>query len=157
MKKLLVIISLVVFSATLVVGQSVDAVTKTPEASTDELILLRMEREWNEALQKRDEAWFEQNLAGDMTAISSGNGARSTKAEEIEGMKTDKTVYVSLELSFLKARVEGNAGIVTGMNYIRAHDEHGQALDVKLAFTDTYIKRDGRWQVWASQHTRVKP
>jgi ketosteroid isomerase-like protein len=148
---------LIAFSATWVVGQSVDAVTKTQEASADELILLRMEREWNEALQKRDVTWFEQNIAGDMTAVSSGNGARTTKAEEIEGMKTDKTVYISLELSFLKARVEGNAGIVTGMNHIRAHDEQGQSLDVKLAFTDTYIKRDGRWQVWASQHTRIKP
>ena len=156
MKKILVMIFLIALTAS-GLGQAVDAVTKSPEASTDELILLRMEREWNEALQKRDIAWFEQNLAGDMTAISSGNGARTTKAEEIEGLKTDKTTYASLELSFLKARVEGNAGIVTGMNHIRAHDENAQSLDVKLAFTDTYIKRDGRWQVWASQHTRIKP
>jgi ketosteroid isomerase-like protein len=157
MKKILVTFSLIIFSAALVAGQSVDAVTKTPEMSADELILLRMEREWNEALQKRDIAWFEQNLAGDMTAISSGNGERTTKAEEVEGVKADKTVYISLELSFLKARVEGNAGIVTGMNHIRAKDDQGQAMDLKLAFTDTYIKRDGRWQVWASQHTRIKP
>ena len=157
MKKILVIFSLIAFSAALVVGQSVDAVTKTPESSADELILLRMEGEWNEALQKRDVTWFQQNLAGDMTAISSSNGARSMKAEEIQGMKADKTTYISLELSFLKARVEGNAGIVTGMNHIKARDEQGQPVDVKLAFTDTYIKRDGRWQVWASQHTRIKP
>lgn len=156
MKEILITFSLIALSTALAFGQSVDAVTKTPEMSADELILLRMEREWNEALQKRDIAWFEQNLAGDMTAISSG-GERTTKAEEVEGVKSDKTAYTSLELSFLKARVEGNAGIVTGMNHIRAKDSQGQPMDLMLAFTDTYIKRDGRWQVWASQHTRIKP
>ena len=93
-KQIFITSFLVALGATMVIGQSVDAVTKNAEASADELILLRMEREWNNALQKRDVAWFEQNLAGDMTAISSSNGARSTKAEEIEGLKTDKTVYV---------------------------------------------------------------
>jgi hypothetical protein len=34
---------------------------------------------------------------------------------------------------------------------------HDRPCEVKLAFTDTYIKRDGRWQVWASQHTRIRP
>ena len=156
MKKVLITFSLIAFSTSFVLGQSVDAVTKTPEMSADELILLRMEHEWNEALQKRDIAWFEQNLAGDMTSISS-SGERTTKAEEVAGAKADKTVYTSLELSFLKSRVEGNAGIVTGMNHIRAKDEQGQSMDLMLAFTDTYIKRDGRWQVWSSQHTRIKP
>jgi hypothetical protein len=28
-------------------------------------------------------------------------------------------------------------------------------FDVTLRFTDTYIKRDGRWQAWASQATMI--
>ncbi len=119
-------------------------------------VLIRMEHEWNEALKARDVAWFERNLAGDVTDISSGNGALHTKAEDIEALKADKTVYESLELSDLRVRVEGSAGVVTGVNHIRGRDEQGQAFDVRLSFTDTYIKRGGRWQVWASQHTRVR-
>lgn len=157
MKQILVLSCLITVLATLAVGQSVDVITKTPEVSADELILILMEEDWNEALQKRDVAWFEQNLAGDMTDISSGNGALRTKVEELAVLKDDKTVYESLELSGLKARVEENAGIVTGANHIQGHDEQGQAFDMRLAFTDTYIKRDGHWQVWASQHTRIKP
>ena len=120
-------------------------------------VLLRMEREWNEALRTRDVAWFERSLADDVTDTSSGDGSLHTKAEDIEALKADKTVYESLELSDLKARVEGSAGVVTGVNHIRGRDEQGQAFDVRLSFTDTYIKRGGRWQVWASQHTRVRP
>lgn len=157
MKQVLVISFVTLISIMPAIGQAVDAVNKPREASIDELILLRMEREWNEALQKRNMAWIEQNLAGDMTDISSSDGKLHTKAEEIEGLQSDKTNYESLELSNLKARVEGNAGIVTGINRIKARDEKGQLLDVRFAFTDTYIKRDGHWQVWASQHTRTIP
>ena len=43
--------------------------------------------------------------------------------------------------------------------HLRGRDEQGEAFDLKLAFTDTYIKRHGRWLVWASQHTdsRIEP
>ena len=95
-------------------------------------------------------------MHNNFTDISSGSGALSTKAEDIANLKTDKTVYESLELSNLRVRIEGNAGVVTGVNHIKGHDEHGQTFDVKLSFTDTYIKRHRRWQAWASQHTRVR-
>jgi ketosteroid isomerase-like protein len=119
--------------------------------------LLDMERQWNDALKTHNVTWIEKNFAEDLTDVSSGNGALHSKAEDIAMMKEDKTVYESLELSDLKERVEGNAGIVTGVNHLKGRDETGQPFDLRLAFTDTYIKRDGRWQVWATQHTRVRP
>jgi ketosteroid isomerase-like protein len=149
MKRILVIALLVIASATLVIndmGHPLD----------DGSVLLQMEHEWNDALKTKRVAWFERNLASDVTDISSGDGALRTKAEDIAAMKADKTIYESLELSNLRVRVEGNAGIVTGINHIKGRDEQGQAFDVRLSFTDTYIKRDGRWQVWATQHTRVR-
>jgi hypothetical protein len=158
MKLILALNLLFMLSATFAVAQSpIDAVPSQSGASADQDALLRLERAWNDALEKRDLAWLEQNLASDMTDINSANGALYTKAKNIEIMKSDKTVYDSLELSNLNARVEGNAGIVTGINQIGGLDEQGQRFLVRFAFTDTYIKRDGRWQVWASQHTRIKP
>ena len=133
------------------------AATPFAQASDDGDLLVSLEREWNEALKGHDVAWLEKNFASDLTDISSGNGALHSKAEDIAMMKADKTVYDLLELSELKTRVEGNAGIVTGINHLKGHDDQGQAFDLRLAFTDTYIRRDGRWQVWATQHTRVKP
>lgn len=157
MKQTLLFTVLITLSTALAIGQSVDAVKKSPQELADEKTLLRLEHEWNEALKTRNAAWFEQNLAGDMTDIVSSDGSQHTKEENIEFLKTDKTIYESLELSNLNVRVEGNAGVVTGINHIKARDDKGQAVDVKFAFTDIYIKRDGRWQVWASQHTRTKP
>ena len=96
--------------------------------------LIQMERQWNEALQAHNAAWFEKNLADDFTDISSANGALSTKVNDIANLKGDKTIYESLELSDLKARVEGNAGVVTGVNHIKGHLED-QPFDVRLSFT----------------------
>src|SRR2546430_156154 len=133
------------------------AMTTRAQAPEDKSALLKMEQEWNNALKTKDVAWFERNLASDVTDTSSGNGALRTKAEDIAALKKDKTTYDSLELSNLNARLEGNAGVVTGVNHLKGHDEKGEGFEVKLGFTDTYIKRDGRWQVWASQHTRIRP
>ena len=152
MKQILVTSFLIIAAAATASGQR-----NAERKRADESALLRMEREWNEALKTRDVAWFERNLASDVTDISSGNGALHTKAEDIEALKADRTVYESLELSDLRARIEGKAGVVNGVNHIKGRDEQGQAFDVRLSFTDTYIKRDERWQVWASQHTRVRP
>ena len=132
------------------------AMTTLAQPTDDKNVLLQMEQNWNNALESKDASWFEQNLADDLTDTSSGNGAMHTKAEDIAALKKDKTIYESLELSYLQVRIEGNAGIVTGVNHLRGRDEKGEAFDVKLSFTDTYIKRNGRWLVWASQHTRVR-
>jgi ketosteroid isomerase-like protein len=126
------------------------------QPADDKNALLQMEQGWNLALKNKDVSWFEQNLADDLTDTSSGSGALHTKAEDIAALKQDKTVYDSLALSNLHVRIEGNAGIVTGVNHLRGRDEKGEAFDAKLSFTDTYIKRDGRWLVWASQHTRLR-
>ncbi len=157
MKQIFILSLVLASSVAAAVGQSVNTVTKSPQELADEKLLLQMERDWNQALQLRNVEWFEQNLAGDMTDIVSANGALYTKEQNIEALKNDKTTYVSLDLSDLNVRVEGNAGIVTGVNLIRARDEDGKPVQMKFAFTDVYIKREGRWQVWASQHTKIAP
>ena len=132
------------------------AITTFAQPADDKSALLQIEREWNNALKTKDAAWFERNLSSDLTDTSSGDGALHTKAENIAALRGDKTVYESMELSSLQVRVEGNAGVVTGVNHLKGKNEKGEPFDVKLAFTDTYIKRDGRWLVWASQHTRLR-
>jgi ketosteroid isomerase-like protein len=132
-------------------------VSNAGQPLNDEGILLYMEQEWNDAAQANDGKWFERNYASDATDISSRTGAVHSKTEEIASMASNKDVLDSLELSNLNVRVETNAAIVTGNNRVKGHDAKGQAFDRKTSFTDTYVKRDGRWQVWATQGTIVTP
>jgi ketosteroid isomerase-like protein len=122
---------------------------------TDTWVLLYLENDWNEATKKKDVAWFERNFADDATEVASRTAVLHTKAEAIASMKTDKTVFESLEPSQLNVRVDGNVAIVTGVNRVRGRDDQGKSFDRRVRFTDTFIKRDGHWQVWASQGTAV--
>lgn len=118
--------------------------------------LLYMEREWNDADKAKDVAWFERNYAEDATDISGRTGVVQTKAEVLASMKTDKSVLDSLELSDLNVRMEGNTAVVTGVNHVKGRDDKGQAIDRWTRFTDIFVKRDGRWQILATQGTAVQ-
>jgi len=89
--------------------------TTLAQPTDDKNVLLQMEQSWNNALKSKDVSWFEQNLADDLTDTSSGSGALHTKSDDVAALKQDKTVYESMELSNLQVRIEGNAGIVTGV------------------------------------------
>jgi len=130
--------------------------SSTGNALNDQAVLIYMESDWNDAFKRNDAAWFERNYASDATDVSSRTGVIHTKAEEIASMKADKTVLESLELSDLNARIDGNAGIVTGINRVKGRDAEGKAFDRRTRFTDTFVKRDGRWQVWATQGTLIQ-
>ncbi|MBA3715003.1 MAG: nuclear transport factor 2 family protein [Pyrinomonadaceae bacterium] len=119
--------------------------------------ILYMEREWNDADMRRDAAWFERNFASDYNGISSRTGVRTNRAQDIEEVKGGKIKTQSAELSNMSVRVEGNTAVVLGVNHVKGTDDKGQPFDRRVSFTDTFIKRDGRWQVWTSQGTLMQP
>lgn len=137
-------------------GDNWQVVSNAGHPLNDGSILFYMEREWNDASKRGDIAWYERNYADDASDISSRTGALHGKSEEIDSMKADKTVLDSLELSELNVRVEGNTAIVTGVNHVKGKDAQGKPIDRRTRFTDTFIKRDGRWQVWATQGTLIQ-
>ena len=131
------------------------AVTNANHEVSDYAIMNYMKRDWNNALIKRDTAWFERNFAADASEIDNKAGAFSGRTAIITKMKADKTAFESAELSEMDIRIESGTAIVTGVNRIRGRDEKNQPFDVRVRFTDTFVKRDGRWQVWATHGTRI--
>lgn len=121
---------------------------------SDGAILLYMEHEWNDADLKRDVTWHERSYSDEFSGISSRNGARRTKTEDIASVSKGGLDFA--ELSDLEVRVEGNTGVVTGANHVKGKDDKGVAFDRNVRFTDTFVKRDGRWLVLASQGTDIK-
>ncbi len=131
------------------------AVTNANHEVSDYAIMNYMERDWNNAVVKRDFAWFERNYAADASEIDSQTGAINNKAKAIAQMKADKSVVKSAELAEMDIRVDGGSAVVTGINRIKGRDEKNQPIDYRVRFTDTFVKRDGRWQIWATQGTLV--
>jgi len=123
---------------------------------SDEGALLYMEREWNDADKKHDVAWFERNYDQDAIDISSRTGAMHRKADVLASLKDDKSVMDAMELSDMNVRMEGNTAVVTGVNHVTGRDEKGVAFDRRVRFTDVFLKKDGRWQIIATQGTQVQ-
>ncbi|HXV86914.1 MAG TPA: nuclear transport factor 2 family protein [Gemmatimonadales bacterium] len=124
-------------------------------ALDDAAVLLYLENDWNQAFMSKDAAWFERNYAPDVTEVDAQTGALRGKADAIAAVKADRAVLESLELSAMNVRTEGNTAIVTGVNRVRGKDEKGAPMDIRVRFTDTFVKRDGRWMIWATHGTRI--
>lgn len=137
-------------------GNSWKAVSNTGHGLTDEQELRYMEEDWNDATMRRDAGWTERNYASFASDVSSRTGGIESKAEAVASARSSKIVYDMLALSDLEARVEGDAAVVTGVNHVRGKDADGKAFDRRIRFTDTFIKKDGRWQVWATQGTDIR-
>ncbi len=122
---------------------------------TDAQVLTYLENDWNEAIKKHDTSWLERYLADDATDVSSRTGALLSKAESIADMRNDKRVIDAIDMSETAVRVDGDIAVVTGVFRDRGRDEQGRSYDRRVRFTDTWVKRDGRWLVWATQGTTI--
>jgi len=131
-------------------------VSSTSHPLNDQQQLMYMEQDWNDATMRKDTAWVGANYAPFSSDVSSRTGAIESRAQSIASSKTSKTSYDRLDLSELTTRVEGNVGVVTGINHVTGKDPQGKAFDRRVRFTDTFIKRDGRWMVWATQSTLIQ-
>jgi ketosteroid isomerase-like protein len=131
-------------------------VSNAGNALSDSAAVLYLEHEWNDADMKGDSAWFDRHFASNMSNISSRTGKFTTKNEEIAAMKSRKDQTTWAELSDLAVRSEGDTHVVTGVNAVKGRGEDGKSFDRKIAFTDVWVKRNGEWQVLASQGTEVK-
>lgn len=130
--------------------------SSTGHALSDQQQLVYLEQDWNEAVQAHNSGWVASNYASFASDVSSRTGLMESRAQAIESSKADKMVYDLLELSDLNTRVEGNVAVVTGINRVRGTDAQGKAFDRRARFTDTFIRQDGRWQVWATQGTTIQ-
>lgn len=83
-------------------------------------------------------------------------GGVYTKAQDIAGAKNGEWKVQSFQLSDLKVRVYADAAVVMGQ-FSRKAQNKGADRSYVGRFTDTWVRRAGRWQVVASQATRVTP
>jgi ketosteroid isomerase-like protein len=125
-------------------------------AVNDQLQLVYLEQDWNDATKRQDAAWVEKTYAPFASDVSSMSGGIESKSQAVASSRASKLVYDALDLSELNVRVEGTTGVVTGVNHVRGKDGQGKAFDRKVRFTDVFIKRDGQWQVWATQGTDIR-
>jgi uncharacterized protein (TIGR02246 family) len=104
------------------------------------------------AYQVGDADALERLLSPDYT-LTDSRGAVITREQDIAEVRTGAVRYVLFENRDMRVRIHGDAAIVTG----RTHVESTPGKRLVFQFTDTLIRRDGRWLVAASHATRIEP
>jgi hypothetical protein len=120
-----------------------------------------MDRQWIiEAYGSKDMKDFDRIVAEDFM-ITGSNGKLLNKAQKRANVVADYTAEPSpgaifkIEETSTQVRVFDKTAISTGY-IIENYTFKGNKIDARVYFTNTYLKRGGRWQVVASQFTRIK-
>jgi hypothetical protein len=125
--------------------------SETPAQNNVEQELKRLENEWLNSYLRDDKQTFDRIVADDFTRTDE-SGKFATKAEEKELVQAPPaSVNASLTNEDMQVRVYGNAAIVTGRIISKVQD----SLNFQSRFTDTFVKRKGRWQVVARHYSRI--
>lgn len=117
--------------------------------------VLQFERDACKAFLDADVAGLERVLTPDFT-LTLSNGEVSTRANEISELRSGKVHYDVFENYDMTARLyEDNTAVVLGKTRVKGISE-GNPFDRVVQFTDTLVKRDGRWQLAAGHVSRLE-
>lgn len=121
-----------------------------PRASADSATIVTIERTW---LQTSDTAVLGKILAPDFVHIVPG-GHFLTRAEHLSWVATHPhRPDVRRRFAALAVRLYGRVAIANGV--VAASDTTGHELG-RTAFTDVFVRRDGRWQAVNAQEDLVR-
>jgi hypothetical protein len=115
--------------------------------------IVDMERKWAEGV-CADNGVVGGLLADDFQGTST-KGARFSKSEELKDEKGPRTAH-DCGLDEAKVHFFGDsAAVVYGHEHAVGKDNSQPSTNVCQIWTDTWLKRDGKWQIIASHDNRV--
>ena len=116
--------------------------------------MIDMERKWAEGV-CTDNGIISELLAEDFQGTST-RGERYTKADELKDEKGPRSAH-DCALEDAKVRFFGESlAIIYGREHAVGKDKAHPDAKVCQAWTDTWLKRDGKWQIIAAQDNRIE-
>ena len=159
MKYILILVTLAFVTSPVVFGQTNDKNSARNNKVVEEI--KRMDRQWIiEAYGNRDLKDFDRIVAEDFL-ITGSNGKILNKTQKRANVVADSAEPLStdaifkIEESSTNVRVFNKVAVSTGY-IIEKFVYKGVKNDSRVYFTNTYLKRNGQWQVVAAQFTLIK-
>lgn len=149
-------------------NRNLAAASSTPARETFdpaaiETELIRIEREWANA-SKTHNAEAVKGFLADNAVIIYPDGTTATKADEIRTIESGGITADSFDMLDPKVTVvDADSAFITGRSVIKngKYAVPGQKKPIDISgeyrFLDVYAKRDGKWQVLASQAVKIDP
>lgn len=124
----------------------------TPDDKTAKF-MIDMERKWAEGVCANNGV-ISELLADDFQGTSTG-GERYAKADEL---RDEKGLHWARDCGLDNAKVHffgENVAIIYGSEHAIGKDKAHPDAKVCQVWTDTWLKRDGKWQIAAAQDNKV--
>lgn len=155
MKKFLILCLLLISTMALAAGH----VNKPqePQSGNAEQEVKKLEREWLDAYEQHDAAAMDRIVASDFT-ITYPNGGVRTKEQIMRMIKSPRPSAgpgPKFATEEVLARVYGDTVVLTG-RLVTQWQRAGEISKEQSRYTDTYVRRDGRWQVVASHLSNIE-
>ena len=120
---------------------------------SDQQILIKLERQWNEAFYEKNVAFIQTILADEFIATYE-DGSRGDKARELAlAAEFNQQVESAIQDGFTVKIYRDTAVVWFTLHLVGIRQ--GQRAELTLAYTDVWVMRDGRWQCVSTQSTRV--
>ena len=116
--------------------------------------ILRLEKEFSQAIVKNDAEAVGRFLADDWIIIDPDGGIID-KERFLGVMKSGALTHEMMESDDTRVRIYGNTAIVTALTTIKGKF-NGQVFTTQERATDVFVKQNGRWQCALSHLTRFK-
>ena len=117
--------------------------------------VLQFERDACKAFLDADVAALEGVLTPNFT-LTLSSGEVNTRADEINELRSKKVHYDVFENYDMLVRLYGDdVAVVLGKTRVKGTAD-GKPFDRVVQFTDTMIKRNGRWQLAAGHVSRIE-
>jgi hypothetical protein len=133
------------------------------DAAAIEAEIIRLEREWADSNKTHSSEAVKRILA-DNAVIVYPDGSTGSKDVEIKTIESGSISADSYEMLDTKVTViDADSAFITGRGVIKNGKNvvPGQKKPIDISgeyrFLDVYAKRDGKWQVVASQATKILP
>jgi ketosteroid isomerase-like protein len=125
-------------------------------AQNPEQEVRKLERAWLNAYEQNDAKTMDAIVADDFT-ITFPDGSIQTKPQIMSMLKAPPSANnppVKFYTEEVQARVYGETVILIG-RVVTEWQQNNQKMKEQNRYTDTYVRRNGRWQVVASQLSNV--
>lgn len=106
--------------------------------------VLAIEREIMAAIRSKDAAALEPMLADDF-CYRTHFGAETDKAGFLQSVTSTPFEILSLHGEELNVNIYGDTAVLTGVQIAEARPPEGEKEESVVAFTDVFVRRDGRW------------
>jgi uncharacterized protein (TIGR02246 family) len=162
MKKLIGVMLLTFVALSTSLGQTqtpekkVEKVQPTGEkvaSSNTEQAVIQLEEDLRAAIAKGDSKAYGR-IVGDDYVFTNQDAVVRTKAQMVSAYDAGSIKYESVKFDEIKVQAYGDTAVVTGRQMVKGQD-NGKNISGQFRYTRVYVKRQGGWQLVATQTTRI--